>query len=223
MNNKNNLFLLILSLFLVLNIFSQKNKTRFEFQYLNIMKAEKEGKCFLPIKHTTSLVDLSLPSKIRYDMRKEREKKVGEGDQIKKEVLYKYLHKNDYIIVVDHIIKDKDCSSGELKKRELFVIAANYSDNSLYKSLYKFKEKPSLDDVIEKKVKSSTHYLWWKNDRYIRYEIVDKSQPFTDQNKDSLLKQGLDYFKSFFRMNYDEEERKKILKNNGGSVGGVRG
>ncbi len=197
--------------------FGQEKEKRFEVQYLNIMKAEQDGKCFQPFRSSQELISLETPSDVRYKMRRSKSKKVGEGKKIKKEVLYKYIKKNFWIVEVDHVIKDKDCSSGERRQRELLSIIGNYKD------LFGNNEQTTLDEAIEKKIKSSVTYLWWKNDRYIRYEIKSKRQPYTDDNEFDLIKWSMEKVKSHLKMNYTKEEREKLFKKHGGSVGGVRG
>lgn len=196
---------------------SQEKEKRFEVQYLNVMKAEKDGKCFQPSSSSQVLIDLETPSDVRYKMRSSKSKKVGDGKKIKKEVLYKYIKKNFWIVVVDHVIRDSDCSSGEQRKRELISIVDEFQ------KLYGNDENTTLEEAIEKKIKSSVFYLWWKNDRYIRFEIKSKSQPYTDDNETDLLKWSIEKLKSHLKMNYTEEERKKLFIKHGGSVGGVRG
>ena len=181
------------------------DKQHFEVNYIYTTLANDKGKCFNPKgTNTFGLLPMTLTSKERWELRKEKKERI-KSDRFKIEILTKYVRKNDWVVVVEHNLKDKDCKDGILRKRDL---------------LWFSKDEELTNEIIDKKVKSTVTFMWWKNDRYIDYNIIWKHQPFSDETKNTSL---INTIRNYIINSLPKAKRDKLYKKYGAACMCVRG
>ena len=217
----------LLSQATIQDYFSKPKNQKFEYVMVTVLKAD-QGKCFQPMSTTSYLAPLSLPSDVRYKMRKDKKDAIGDGKTIKADVSYKYIRKNFTLVEIEHQIKRARCEGGVLRRRELLVFAeGEYRSQASLDRKARLTAKDSIKlkktKTVDEKVKKTTTYLWWKNDKYDGYKVIREFKPYTDDNEEGLMKRVINSVRKFMIEKYDEKERKLLYDKLGAACMCVRG
>ena len=161
-------------------------------------------------------------------MRKTRKDAIGDGKTIKADIDYRNIRKNFTVVEIEHQIQRASCEDGIYRRRDLLVFAeGEYRSQSSLDRKARLTAKDSIKlkktKTVDEKVKSTTTYLWWKNDKYDGYKVIKEFKPYTDENEAGFIERMTNSVKNFMFDNYDEKERKLFYDKLGAACMCVRG